>query len=96
MAIPLTSITIPTPQPYDAKDPTRQQEDYYYVWLQILQAAKTAGESVSLNPSTSLNVDLADLVQAVQDLAFTGEKIEMPALGLTLARLGKTLAITRI
>ena len=95
MAIPLTTITIPTPQPYTKQDATRNNENYYYVWLQILQAAKDANESVTLNPSTSLTVDLADLTQAVQDLTFTGEKIEIPALGMTLAKLGKTLSITR-
>jgi hypothetical protein len=80
MAIPLTTITIPTPQPYDEKDPERQRENYFYVWLQILQAAKTAGESVSLNPSTSLSIDLSDLVQAVKDLAFNGYEFSLPGL----------------
>mgnify|MGYP001369093493 CR=1 FL=1 len=78
MAIPLTTVTIPTPQPYSKDDGTRNQENYYYVWLQILQAAKNAGESVSLNPSTALTVDLAELVQAVKDLHFNGEEISFP------------------
>ncbi len=95
MAIPLTNITIPTPQPYDKQSPTRQQEDYYYVWLQIMQTAKAAGESVTLNPSTSLNVDLAELVTAIKDLACTGERIEIPTLGLKLVRIGKTLTLIR-
>lgn len=78
MAIPLTTITIPTPQPYDKQNSERNRENYYYVWLQILQAAKNAGESVSLNPSTSLAVDLADLVQAVRDLMYNGQELSIP------------------
>jgi hypothetical protein len=78
MAIPLTTITIPTPQPYSKQEDTRNTENYYYVWLQILQAAKDAGETVTLNPSTALTVDLAELVQAVKDLHFNGEEISFP------------------
>jgi hypothetical protein len=39
----LTQLTIPTPQPYDAKDPTRQLENLCYVALQMLSFAKAAG-----------------------------------------------------
>jgi hypothetical protein len=78
MAIPLTPITIPTPAPYYDKDPHKQRENYYYVWLQILQAAKTAGESVSLNPSTALTVDLSELTQAVKDLLLNGYELSVP------------------
>ena len=78
MAIPLTTITVPTPQPYTKHEPTRNAENYYYVWLQILQAAKTAGESVTLNPSTSLTVDLSELTQAVKDLLLNGYELSVP------------------
>lgn len=80
MSIPLTTITIPTPQPYDEKNPTQQQENYYYVWLQIFQAAKTADERVNLDPSTSLTVDLTDLIQAVKDLSLNGQELSIPLL----------------
>jgi hypothetical protein len=78
MAIPLTTITIPTPQPYAKSDATRNTENYYYVWLQILQAAKDAGETVTLNPSTALTVDLSDLTQAVKDLLLNGYELSVP------------------
>lgn len=85
MAIPLTNITIPTPAAYDAADPTKQQENFYYVLNQILTTAKTAGESIDVNQ--------AALTEAVGDLSFSGERLEIPALGLMLQKLGKTLAI---
>lgn len=85
MAIPLTNITIPTPAAYDAVDPTKQQENFYYVLNQILTAAKTAEESIDVNQSA--------LTDAVADLTFSGERLEIPALGLMLQKLGKSLAI---
>ena len=85
--VSLATITIPTPEPYDSQYPHRQQENYLYVWLQILDQAKQGGESISLSD--------ADLTEAVQDLAFTGEKITIPALGIVLSKIGKSLSITR-
>lgn len=38
----LTQVTVPTPQPYDANDPTRQVENLCYVALQLLALAKDA------------------------------------------------------
>lgn len=93
MAVPLTTITIPTLQPYDPEHPDRNRENYAYVQIQLLQAAKDAGESVSFNTSAELTVDLTDLIAAIEDLSFTGERIDIPALGIILQRLGKTLAI---
>lgn len=78
MAIPLTTITIPTPEPYQKQDPTRNQENLAYVQMQIYAALKAAGETVSMNPSTALTVDLTDLIQAVKDLQFNGEEISFP------------------
>jgi hypothetical protein len=90
----LQNITIPTPEPYDDKDPTRQQENYYYVYLQLLQAAKTAGEQVSFNPSTALSVDLSDLTAAVQSLAFNNEEFRLGA--LTIRFCGKVVTIEEV
>lgn len=79
MAIPLTTVTVPTPQPYDSKFDSRNQENLAYVWLQIFQAAKASGEQVNLNPqAATLTVDLGDLTQAVKDLHFNGEEISFP------------------
>lgn len=94
MAIPLTTITIPTPAPYDNKNPEMQRENFYYVWLQILQAAKYAGESVSLNPSTALTVDLSQLVAAVQALAFNNQEIDLG--DLTIRFRGRVLSIEEV
>lgn len=96
--ITFSSLTIPTPEPYDKQSPTKQQENYYYVMNQILAQMKANGETKDINPSSSqtVNVDLTDLIAAVQDLAFTGEKIELPALGLRLEKIGKTLSLTSL
>lgn len=82
MAIPLTNITIPTPEPFDKQAATRNQENYYYVYLQLLQAAKTAGESVTFNPSTALSMDLSAVVQALHDLQFNGQIFDFGGLRL--------------
>lgn len=94
MAIPLTTITIPTPEPYLKNDPTRNQENFWYVWLQILQVAKDAGESVTLNPS--MTIDLADLTQAVKDLMLNGQELSLPLPNgpeLTLKFTGRSLSL---
>lgn len=88
MPIPLTTITVPTPEPYNSSYPHQQQENFFFVLLQIFDQAKQAGDSITLSN--------ADLTEAVQDLAFTGGKIEVPALGITLSKIGKTLSITTI
>lgn len=85
MSISLADITIPTPAAYDSSDPAKQRENLCYVALQILAAAKSAEEPISIN------VDA--LQSAVEDLTFSGERIEIPALGIMLQKLGKTIAI---
>ena len=87
------SLTVPTPEPFDRATPTKQQENFFYVMNQIFAELKANSEEKLLNPSTSqtVNVDLTELVKAVQDLTVTGETLTLPALGITLTRIGKTL-----
>jgi hypothetical protein len=68
--ISLSGITIPTPEPYDDKNPNKQRENYYYVQLQILAAAKAASDhdpfgildAISThNTAQPVSVDLEDL-----------------------------------
>lgn len=89
----LTNITIPTPQPYDKNDSNRQRENYYYVMLQLLGVAKTNGETVSFNPSSSLSVDVDAIVQALQDLQYNGEIIDLGELRIRLEGRVKSLGI---
>jgi hypothetical protein len=72
----LTTITIPTPEPYSKNDATRNQENLAYVQLQILSVAKTNGEAVAVN--------LTDVVQAVQDLQFNGQILDFGNLQIRL------------
>lgn len=92
MAIPLTNITVPTPEPYSKNDPSRNQENLAYVQLQIYEAAKTAGESVSFNPSTSLSVDLAELIAAIEALQHNGQVFDFGQFRIFFD--GKTATIT--
>jgi hypothetical protein len=89
----LTNITIPTPEPYDKQNSAKQQENYYYVYLQLLQVAKTNGEQVSFNPSSSLSVDVAAIVQALQDLQYNGEIIDFGELRIRLEGRVKSLGV---
>jgi hypothetical protein len=58
----LTTVTIPTPEPYDASNPDKQRENLCYVVLQILLAAKTNNESVSLDTDAlTFNGQVLDL-----------------------------------
>lgn len=90
----LTTVTIPTPEPYDSKNDTRNQENLAYVYLQLLQVAKAAGEQVSFNPSTALSVDLSALTSAVQSLAFNNEEFRLGALVVRFC--GKVVTIEEV
>jgi hypothetical protein len=89
----LTTITIPTPEPYAKQDSARNQENYYYVYLQLLAVAKANGESVSFNPSSALSVDLSTVVAALHDLQFNGEVIDLGALQIRLEGKVKSLGV---
>lgn len=95
--IHFNALTVPTPQPYDKNDGNRQQENFFYVLNQILAQLKTNNETKELNPTLSqtVNVDLTDLTQAVQDLAFNGQEINLQdivtGLNLILKFTGRTL-----
>lgn len=78
--VTFSALTMPTPEPYDSADPNRQRENFYYVLNQILTTLK----------ANSATLDL-DITQAVGDLSFAGEILDMP--GLNIRRSGKTLTI---
>lgn len=96
--IQFNQLTLPTPQPYDKNDSNRQQENFFYALNQILAQLKANNETKDLNPATNqtVNVNLDDLTQAVKDLAFNGEEINLagivPGLALTIKLSGRTLA----
>jgi hypothetical protein len=62
--VSLTTITIPTPQPYDSKDSQRQIENLCYVLLQIFSQAKATGDTDPfglLSHRPNINLELDDL-----------------------------------
>jgi ferredoxin len=47
-------------------------------------------------PYSSIITTINDLTEAIRELSFTGGEINIPALGLKLKKLGKTLTINSI
>jgi hypothetical protein len=90
----LSQVTLPTPQPYDRNDSNRQQENFFYVINQILALGKQANWQVpdlqDFLPTTN-SVDITELTQAVQDLQFNGQTIDLGAIKLMFD--GKTISI---
>jgi hypothetical protein len=88
-----STITVPTPEPYDEQHADRQRENCYYVVNQLLAQLHANNATVDLEPvlQALLDVDLTDLIQAVQDLAFTGTSIELP--GFHVKRIGSAITI---
>jgi hypothetical protein len=87
----LSAVTIPTPEPYDDKDPQRQLENLAFVLLQMIQQAKTAGFVFSDVAANAGGVDLTDITQAVNDLKYNGEVIDLGPIQIHLT--GKTLSV---
>lgn len=91
-AIDLSTITIPSPQAYASDEPTRNQENYHNVLLQMLTQAKANSEPYELGAETaSLTVDLSALITAVQDLKFNGQEIDLGVIRIILD--GQTLSV---
>lgn len=67
--ISLSSITIPTPQPYDKTQPERQRENLSYVLLQILQEAKAANDDDPFGLLGALQQSAATVQVELEDLA---------------------------
>jgi hypothetical protein len=89
----LTPVTIPTPQPYDDKDPTRQLENLSYVLLQMLDQAKTAGFTFS-DAQAELSVDVSGIEAAIQDLKYNSQVIDLGPIKIFLT--GKTVSLSPI
>ena len=65
--IDLSTVTVPTPAPYDADDPLKNLGDLAYVILQILTVAKAA--DVKLGGSGDLMETIEDFSTAVLAIA---------------------------
>jgi hypothetical protein len=92
--IQFNQLTIPTPEPYDRSASTKQQENFYYVLNQIMAQLKINNETKTLNLdlttlintianlhlTANMSVDLTDLTNAVKDLAFNGQAINLSGL----------------
>lgn len=91
--ISFAALTLPTPEPYDSKHPYKQHENFYYALNQILTTLKSNNATLDLEQTiqATLNADLSELTQAVQDLSFAGESFDLP--GLNIKRTGKVITI---
>ena len=65
--IDLSTVTVPTPAPYDADDPLKNLGDLAYVILQILTVAKA--DDVKLGGSGDLMETIEDFATAVLAIA---------------------------
>ena len=83
MPVNLSTITFPTPEPFDKTQPEKQRENMAFVMLQVLEAFKQQNPTIDIDIvqalttiTTAINVlsaitgDNSDLVQAVKDLKF--------------------------
>lgn len=81
MSVLLSAVTVPPPEPYDAKDDTRQQENFFYALNQVLKEGNTQGltvaEALGFGYSESAgDVDFSELTQAVKDLQFNSTTMD--------------------
>lgn len=78
--IEFSTLTIPTPEPYDDKDENRQRENFFFVANQILTQAKAQGMTLSdLMSQGTLTFEsavLEELRDAVKDLQFNSMTID--------------------
>lgn len=87
--IDLSTVSVPTPQPYNDKAPTQNSENFYFAALQILQSLQAASFKVGdkdqantiANAITNLSLsvppaDMTALTQAVKDLKLTDAVID--------------------
>lgn len=71
MAISLNNIQIPTPAPYNDKDPNAQRENYFYVVNQILAEAKAQGVTwEELNNSGTMTFSSESIEELLRDLSY--------------------------
>jgi hypothetical protein len=74
MPISLSGISIPLPEPYNSKDPHKQRENFYFVQLQILAAAKAENLTwEELNSSASMTFTLPEIrevIDVLKDIAY--------------------------
>jgi hypothetical protein len=86
----LSAVTIPTPEPYDKKDPQKQLENLSYVLLQIISTAKLAGFTFN-DAQGGLSVDVSGLEGAIRDLKYNEQVLDLGVARLQF--LGKTVSM---
>ncbi len=83
----LGAITIPAPEAYDPEYPHRNQENFYRSCLQILGQLS----AISFEISDSEEAEKSAIVQALQDLQYNGETLDLGPLKITFT--GKTITV---
>ena len=87
-----SSLTIPTPEPYNKKHPNKQFENTCFVLLQLFELLKVDGhtitETVNVNvENVSLSLGggvLEEIRDNIADLKFNGYTIKVGPLEITL------------
>jgi hypothetical protein len=87
----LSAVTIPTPQPYDDKEPTQQLENLSYVLLQIIEQAKASGFTFN-DAQVTLTVDVSGVESAIRDLKYNSETLDLGPIRIHLT--GKAVSIS--
>lgn len=78
--ITCATLIVPTPEPYNETAPNKQRENLAYVALQMIGQMQQTGDVIE-----------PGLTQAVQDLKYNGQIIDLGPLKIQLT--GQTLSI---
>lgn len=88
-----SDLTVPTPEPYDSKNPERQRENFFYALNQVLGELKAASAEISINIfvpeiSTSVALSAPGIEEAIRDLKYEGILLDLG--NIKVIRTGKT------
>lgn len=98
--VPLTSLTLPIPEPYDKKEDNKQRENFYYALNQILTLGKTAGweipdplDLIPVDSGGSLNT-LEEIRDAIQNLQYEDLTFDLGVIKIHIQ--GRTVSISEL
>ena len=90
--IDLADVLIQTPQPYNASQPTRNQEIAALIFIQIVDLFKQEGPQLDLPPKVEVDLNnavvlvnkLEEILLALKDLRFNGQVLDLGFLKIVL------------
>jgi hypothetical protein len=79
LQIDLSTLTIPTPEPYDKKNPEQQRENMAFVALQILQQVAAFGTILEIPTTIGVepNGSMQGVEDAIRDLLAVGYSVKI-------------------